>query len=89
MPGDVSVIGIDDSITGRMHRPKLTTVAMPTADAGRLAVDLLIKPMSAATVLETHLVVRESTAPRPDPHESARAVGRHRPPPHAELCNRL
>ncbi|WP_308210146.1 LacI family DNA-binding transcriptional regulator [Actinomadura madurae] len=89
VPGDVSVIGIDDSITGRMHRPKLTTVAMPTADAGRLAVDLLIKPMSAATVLETHLVVRESTAPRPDPHESARAVGRHRPPPHAELCNRL
>ncbi|MCP9948839.1 LacI family DNA-binding transcriptional regulator [Actinomadura madurae] len=63
VPGDVSVIGIDDSITGRMHRPKLTTVAMPTADAGRLAVDLLIKPMSAATVLETHLVVRESTAP--------------------------
>lgn len=63
VPGDVSVIGIDDSITGRMHRPKLTTVAMPTADAGRLAVDLLIKSMSAATVLETHLVVRESTAP--------------------------
>jgi LacI family transcriptional regulator len=63
VPGDVSVIGIDDSITGRMHRPKLTTVAMPTADAGRLAVDLIIKSMSAATVLETHLVVRESTAP--------------------------
>ncbi|MEV0660367.1 LacI family DNA-binding transcriptional regulator [Actinomadura luteofluorescens] len=63
VPGDVSVIGVDDSVTGRLHRPKLTTVAMPTADAGRLAVDLLIKSMSAATVLETHLVVRESTAP--------------------------
>ncbi|MDL4820088.1 LacI family DNA-binding transcriptional regulator [Actinomadura opuntiae] len=63
VPGDVSVIGIDDSITGRLHRPKLTTVAMPTADAGRMAVDLLVRSMSAATVLETHLVVRESTAP--------------------------
>ncbi|TDD87509.1 LacI family transcriptional regulator [Actinomadura darangshiensis] len=63
VPDDVSVIGIDDSVTGRLHRPKLTTVAMPTADAGRMAVDLLIKSMSAATVLETHLVVRESTAP--------------------------
>jgi LacI family transcriptional regulator len=28
-----------------------------------MAVDLLVKSMSAATVLETHLVVRESTAP--------------------------
>ncbi|QKW36751.1 LacI family DNA-binding transcriptional regulator [Actinomadura sp. NAK00032] len=63
VPGDVSVIGIDDSITGRLYRPKLTTVAMPTADAGRMAVDLLITSMSAATLLETHLVVRETTAP--------------------------
>ncbi|MGJ6964851.1 LacI family DNA-binding transcriptional regulator [Streptosporangium sp. G11] len=63
VPGDVSVIGFDDSVTGRLHRPKLTTVAMPTSDAGRMAVDLLIQSMSAATVLETHLVVRDSTAP--------------------------
>ncbi|TDE32490.1 LacI family DNA-binding transcriptional regulator [Actinomadura sp. 6K520] len=63
VPGDISVIGIDGSITGRLYRPKLTTVAMPTADAGRMAVDLLITSMSAAAVLETHLVVRESTAP--------------------------
>jgi len=63
VPGDVSVIGFDDSITGRLHRPKLTTVAMPASDAGRMAVDLLIQSMSATTVLETHLVVRDSTAP--------------------------
>jgi LacI family transcriptional regulator len=63
VPRDVSVIGFDDSITGRLHRPKLTTVAMPAGDAGRMAVDLLIQSMSAAAVLETHLVVRESTAP--------------------------
>ncbi|QFG23245.1 LacI family DNA-binding transcriptional regulator [Actinomadura sp. WMMB 499] len=63
VPRDISVVGIDDSITGRLYRPKLTTIAMPTAEAGRMAVDLLIKEMSAATVLDTHLVVRESTAP--------------------------
>ncbi|WP_119731689.1 LacI family DNA-binding transcriptional regulator [Thermomonospora amylolytica] len=63
VPGDISVIGFDDSITGRLYRPKLTTVAMPAGDAGRMAVDLLVQSMSAATVLETHLVVRESTAP--------------------------
>ncbi len=63
VPDDVSVIGFDDSVTGRLYRPKLTTVAMPASDAGRMAVDLLIQSMSAATVLETHLVVRESTAP--------------------------
>ncbi|MFI6509126.1 LacI family DNA-binding transcriptional regulator [Streptosporangium sp. NPDC050855] len=63
VPGDVSVIGFDDSATGRLYRPKLTTVAMPAGAAGRMAVDLLIQSMSAATVLETHLVVRDSTAP--------------------------
>ncbi|MEU4831397.1 LacI family DNA-binding transcriptional regulator [Streptosporangium sp. NPDC023615] len=63
VPGDVSVIGFDDSTTGRLYRPKLTTVAMPASAAGRMAVDLLVQSMSAATVLETHLVVRDSTAP--------------------------
>ncbi len=73
------MIGIDGSITGRLYRPKLTTVAMPTADAGRMAVDLLIKSMSAATVLETHLVVRESTAPRKDSHDKSRRRLRRHP----------
>ncbi|MGC5013401.1 LacI family DNA-binding transcriptional regulator [Streptosporangium sp. DT93] len=68
VPGDVSVIGFDDSTTGRLYRPKLTTVAMPASAAGRMAVDLLVQSMSAATVLETHLVVRDSTAP---PREGA------------------
>ena len=43
----------------RSERRASPTVAMPTADAGRMAVDLLITSMSAAAVLETHLVVRE------------------------------
>lgn len=63
VPDDISVIGFDDSITGRLYRPKLTTVAMPAGDAGRMAVEALIQSMSTSTVLETRLVVRESTAP--------------------------
>lgn len=63
VPEDVSVVGIDDSVPGRLHRPKLTTVAMPTAAAGHMAIDLLIRSVTACTTLETHLVVRESTGP--------------------------
>ncbi|WP_219465484.1 LacI family DNA-binding transcriptional regulator [Nonomuraea rhizosphaerae] len=66
VPGDISVIGVDDIVPGRLSRPKLTTIAMPTAAAGRIAVDLLLQSVdsaatAAATMLETALIVREST----------------------------
>ncbi|MEV5410715.1 LacI family DNA-binding transcriptional regulator [Thermopolyspora sp. NPDC052614] len=66
VPADLSVIGVDDIGAGRLNRPKLTTIAMPTAAAGRLAVDMLLQSVgdqAAPTVasLETALVVREST----------------------------
>ena len=43
MPQDVSVVGIDDIALSRLTRPKLTTVATPTAAAGRTAVDMLLQ----------------------------------------------
>ncbi|MFE3449249.1 LacI family DNA-binding transcriptional regulator [Nonomuraea sp. NPDC059194] len=68
VPRDVSVVGVDDSLPGRLHRPKLTTITMPTAAAGRMAVDLLLAAVasgeqaSATTArLETSLVIRDST----------------------------
>jgi LacI family transcriptional regulator len=63
VPGDISVIGVDDIVAGRLNRPKLTTVAMPTAAAGRMAVDLLLQEGNegALITLETTLIVREST----------------------------
>ncbi|GIH89846.1 LacI family DNA-binding transcriptional regulator [Planobispora siamensis] len=66
VPADISVVGVDDIVAGRLNRPKLTTVAMPTAAAGRMAVDLLLQSVDdggAATLatLATSLVVREST----------------------------
>lgn len=71
VPDNLSVIGVDDTVAGRLNRPRLTTVAMPTAPAGRTAVDLLLQTLesgepdhaTAQTTLATSLVVRDSTAP--------------------------
>lgn len=68
VPGDVSVVGVDDIALARRTRPRLTTVATPTATAGRTAVDLLLRhdggdPRVVARVtLQTQLVIRDSTA---------------------------
>lgn len=67
VPDGASVVGIDDIALSRLTRPKLTTVATPTAAAGRAAVDMLLqygadRRTTARSVLQTDLVVRESTA---------------------------
>lgn len=68
VPRDLSVVGVDDSHVARYSSPALTTVGMPVTEAGRGAVDLLLRSVvargSTGTVtLETSLVTRESTAP--------------------------
>jgi LacI family transcriptional regulator len=70
VPGDLSVVGVDNGHLARYSTPALTTVDMPVAEAGRGAVDLLLQAVAAggstSTVsLETSLVVRDSTAPPP------------------------
>lgn len=72
VPRELSVVGVDDTIAGRLSRPKLTTIVMPTPAAGRTAVDLLLQAVrqgsartAARATLETALVVRESTAGAP------------------------
>ncbi|MFG6190889.1 LacI family DNA-binding transcriptional regulator [Nonomuraea sp. JJY05] len=63
VPDQISVIGFDDILPGRLNRPKLTTVAMPAVAAGRMAVDLLLQSggEGATVTLDTTLIVREST----------------------------
>ena len=73
VPHDVSVVGIDDITLSRLTRPKLTTVATPTAAAGRAAVDMLLahgddRRTNAHVNLQTALVIRDSTGPGPGPH---------------------
>lgn len=70
IPGEMSVVGIDDIAASRLVRPKLTTVATPNAAAGRAAVDMLLqhgddRRANAQITLHTELVVRDSTGPGP------------------------
>jgi LacI family transcriptional regulator len=83
VPGDISVVGIDDVALSRLSRPKHTTVATPTAAAGRAAVDMLLqhgddRRATAQITLQTTLVIRDSTGPGPqspaDPGEAAFAA---------------
>jgi LacI family transcriptional regulator, repressor for deo operon, udp, cdd, tsx, nupC, and nupG len=76
VPRDISVLGCDDIFGADFCHPPLTTLAAPIQDAGRAAVDLLLRVLSGSdraslgrAVFPTHLVVRESTG-RP-PHSDA------------------
>jgi LacI family transcriptional regulator len=80
VPGDLSVVGIDDIALAGMVRPGLTTLALPTETAGRAAVDLLLEllpadpaPRRAPQVdIATDLRVRDSTAPPGTPPSTGR-----------------
>ncbi|NYI45683.1 LacI family transcriptional regulator [Nocardioides aromaticivorans] len=64
VPDDVSVVGFDDMFGADFCQPALTTLAERTEDAGACAIDLLLRPGSAATVVvPTQLKVRDSTGP--------------------------
>lgn len=66
-PDDISIVGIDDIELAAAVTPGLTTVRMPIARSGALAVDLLLQAMSGTAlhevaVLNSQLIVRSSTA---------------------------
>lgn len=68
VPGDISVIGIDNSRMASMVRPMLTTVAQPMYDIGAVSMRLLTKLMkkesieNAKVTLPHELIVRKSVA---------------------------
>lgn len=64
VPGDVSVVGCDDVPMAEMVAPPLTTIAMPTDEAGAAAVRLLSSEPETVE-LAGRLVVRASTGPAP------------------------
>jgi LacI family transcriptional regulator, repressor for deo operon, udp, cdd, tsx, nupC, and nupG len=71
VPGDVSVVGFDDSAFMTCTDPPLTTVRQPIETMGQAAVDILVSQIEEAGVLhdellfEPELVVRGSTGPAP------------------------
>jgi LacI family transcriptional regulator len=69
VPGDLSVVGFDDTGLARMSSPPLTTIRQPFAEIGQLAYRLLTDVTegrnlaSARIELSASLIVRESTGP--------------------------
>lgn len=69
VPGDVSVIGFDDTVDAARFSPPLTTVRQPLRAMGELAADLVCRLIDGTVTgpiritLPTELVVRESTGP--------------------------
>jgi LacI family transcriptional regulator len=68
VPGDLSVVGFDDTAEAENAMPALTTIRQPLAELGRTAVSLLLRQIEnkrfepLRVELETRLVVRGSTA---------------------------
>lgn len=73
VPADVSVVGFDDLPDAGSYHPPLTTIHQDFAEVGRLCVEKVLEQAdggpsgSGTTLVPTHLVVRESTAPAPRP----------------------
>jgi DNA-binding LacI/PurR family transcriptional regulator len=69
VPGDVSVVGFDDSALMNCTEPPLTTVRQPIDTMGRHVIELLVNQISGKAVphdellFEPELVVRASTGP--------------------------
>ncbi|MCP2257743.1 transcriptional regulator, LacI family [Streptoalloteichus tenebrarius] len=68
VPGDVSVVGFDDTRAAAASDPPLTTIHQPLAEKGRRAGEIALgllagDPPGPPVRLPTHLVVRSSTAP--------------------------
>jgi LacI family transcriptional regulator len=68
VPGELSVVGFDDTVEAAVAVPGLTTVRQPLAEMGRTAVSLLLRQLENRRFepfrieIETRLVLRNSTA---------------------------
>ncbi len=70
LPEELSIVGFDDMPTASYMVPALTTIRQPAYEMGRRACELLLQKMENPDkpeqhMLETKLVVRESTAAVP------------------------
>jgi DNA-binding LacI/PurR family transcriptional regulator len=71
IPGDVSVVGYDDSALMNCTAPALTTVRQPIEPMGRMVIELLLRQVVSDSAIvdelffEPELVVRGSTGPAP------------------------
>ncbi|MCI3922941.1 LacI family transcriptional regulator [Paenibacillus sp. TRM 82003] len=73
VPGDLSIVGFDDTVLATVTDPPLTTVAQPIGQMGKQAINLLIDNLANGgrsgkqrVVLRPELRVRGSTCPPKD-----------------------
>jgi DNA-binding LacI/PurR family transcriptional regulator len=70
VPGDVSIIGVDDIALARHAHPPLTTIGIPKREMARAATEILLRRINGqgnhdkaiTTLIRPQLVVRQSTA---------------------------
>lgn len=72
VPGDVSLVGFDNTFISALRHLSLTTVNQPTLAMGRLVVATLLQRLSDSSgepirhTLQPELVVRSTTGPPRD-----------------------
>lgn len=66
IPGEISVMGYDDTAESAWYQPPLTTVRQDLQLLGQVSVDQIVARLrgeeASAAVLETALILRETTA---------------------------
>ncbi len=83
VPGDISIVGVDDITLAAHSHPPLTTISVPKREMARATTELLLRYLRSPDVdeepltilVDPHLVVRRSTALWAGAGEAQLAVG--------------